>query len=102
MKVNNYVKLSVRASLSLHDDESLHAAPSAERAAHVVSWVFPFGATGDKAALKLAQDKRATLRTLFPELSGEAFQLSTFARSALRGVPVVGEPLRVLALVEAA
>jgi hypothetical protein len=35
-------------------------------------------------------------------MTAEAFQLSTFAPSTLRGVPVIGEPIRVVQLVEAA
>lgn len=84
MTVNNYVKLYVRA-------------PGFTNA----NWLFPFGGEG-KAALKAAQEQRKILRKELPSIPVEAFQLSTFAPSSLRGVPVVGEPIRELKIVEAA
>jgi hypothetical protein len=90
MKPNNYVKLYVRNALLIDADCVAKS-----------TWVFPFGGDG-KAALRAAQEQRANLRNLFPELSAEAFQLSTFAPSSLRGVPVVGEVIRALEIVEAA
>lgn len=92
MQINNYVKLYVRApGMTLHDGETVRGS----------TWLFPFGGSG-KAALKAAQEKRVTVRDLFPDIPAEAFQLSTFAPSGLRGVPVVGEPIRALSVVEAA
>ena len=90
MQANNYVKLFVRGVVLMDADCVAKS-----------TWVFAFGGDG-KAALRAAQAQRANLRTLFPELSAESFQLSTFAPSALRGVPVVGEPIRELKIVEAA
>jgi hypothetical protein len=80
--ITNYVKLYVRTLKP-------------------TTYLFTFGDKG-KAALKAAQAQRTKLRRENPTLSAEAFQLSTFAPSALRGVPVVGEPIRSLAIVEAA
>ncbi len=73
--INNYVKLFVRGAKS-------------------ETYLFPFGDKGAKA-LKAAQTKRG-------EFTGRTCQLSTFAPSLLRGVPVVGEPIRALEIVEAA
>ena len=82
MQPNNYVKLSLFT----------HAPFRAE------SFVFPFRGPGHEA-LAAAQALRAQLRAVSPE---SVFQVCTFKPSALRGVPVVGETLRGLALVEAA
>lgn len=92
MQVNNYVKLYVRGIGTIYGDGDELCRST---------WVFPFGDSG-KSALKAAQEKRADFRRLFPNLKAEAFQLSTFAPSKLRGVPVVGEPIRALEIVEAA
>jgi len=84
MQINNYVKLYVRSPglASRH-------------------WLFPFGDSGKKA-LAAAQKQRTALRKEFSGIAAEAFQLSTFAPSGLRGVPVVGEPIRALEVVDAA
>jgi hypothetical protein len=79
--ITNYVKLYLRAL-----KPSPTFSPSATRA----------------KPLSRPRRQRAKLRRENPTLSAEAFQLSTFAPSALRGVPVVGEPIRSLAIVEAA
>lgn len=99
MIATNYLKLTVRASKSLHDAEAVHTAPRDERErSFVTSWVFPFSTRAEaKLALAAAQGRRKALRAANPEIAAEAFQLSTYLPSSLRGVPVVGETVRSVA-----
>src|SRR6187402_2293496 len=107
MQPNNYLKLSVRAPVPLHDAESVRQAPSSDQwpllphgygynglgdvRLFVTSWVFPFNTDSRAsaiAALEAAQAKRKLLRTKHFSLVPEAFQLASFEPSGLRGVPV--------------
>lgn len=115
MKPNNYLKLCVRAAVPLHDAEAIRQAPSSDMwpllphgygfnglgdcRRFVTTWLFPFDDTNKADAMRaltLAQDKRKRLRTKNFTLGAEAFQLSSWAPSGIRGVPVVGEPVRAL------
>lgn len=101
MKATNYLKLSVRSAVSLHDFESVNIKPRLPRET-VATWVWPFKSRAEGlAALKAAQDKRAELREARPEMGADAFQLATWLPSGLRGVGLVGRP-RLAAFVEEA
>lgn len=90
----NYVKLTAYGPASMHDAEAASKAPSDHSVRCVVSWVFPFTSKGEgSAALLAAQVKRTALRAVYQDAD---YQLSTWAPSHLRGVPLVGEPLKSL------
>lgn len=120
MLINNYLKLSVRASCALHDAEAIPQAPSGEKhpllphsfdatragepRVFVTTWIFPFNQKSKQSmsrALAAAQEKRKRLRTKNYTLPQDACQLSCFAPGGPRGVPVVGEPIRTIHLVAA-
>lgn len=95
----NYVKLTAFGPAELHDSDAVSMAPNRNRKDCSVSWVFPFSSkTEGVSALGAAQRKRQDLADLFPSLSADAFQLSTFKPSPLRGVPVQGVSVRRLVL----
>lgn len=94
-KPANYLKLTAFGPPSLHDSEAISIAPNPLRKDCAVSWVFPFtGTVEGKLALVAAQRKRDELADAFPNMSADAFQLSTFKTSPLRGVPVQGVSVR--------
>jgi len=113
--ITNYLKLSIRASKPLHDAEAVQQLASGqdwslrshaeiqtedgEPRAFVTTWVFPFNeksARSRSEALADAQGKRKRMRTKHFELAEDSFQLASFLPTAIRGVPVVGEPIRKL------
>lgn len=92
-KSGNYLKLTAHGPTSLYDESAASRAPNRALSSCTVSWVWPCATPGEcKIALAAAQAKRKELRDAEPELSPEAFQLSTWRPSTLRGVPVVGVP----------
>lgn len=95
-KPSNYVKLVAIGPRSLFDSDAVSIAPDKRRPLCCVSWVFPFTSKVEGVqALGAAQRKRAELREAHPDLNEEdAFQLSTFKTSSLRGVPVQGVSVR--------
>ena len=118
MKPNNYLKLTVRTLQPLHDAEAIPQAPSSDmwpllphgykfngcgdERLFVTTWLFPFNdeVKADAVrALEAAQEKRKRLRTKHFTLPHEAIQLSSWAPSGLRGVPVVGELVRQIEVV---
>jgi hypothetical protein len=115
MKPTNYLKLTVRTGQPMHDSEAVRQAPSADHwpllphgygfnglgnvRLFVTTWLFPFDGSSradTMRALEAAQDKRKRLRTKHFTLPLEAFQLSSWKPSGIKGVPVVGEPVRTL------
>lgn len=93
-EATNYLKLSVRLSTH-HEVVDMPVTVAPERTAAdgclVVSWVFPFTSKAQAAAALLeAQGLRKTLREIYQDVDAEAFKLSTFKTSPLRGVPVLG------------
>lgn len=99
-KPANYVKLTAFGPADLHDSEAVSIAPNRARTDQcAVSWVYPFTSKVEGVlALTAAQAKRQELADAFPHLSADAFQLSTFKPSMLRGVPVQGRSVRRLVL----
>jgi hypothetical protein len=99
-KVTNYVKLSVRAERILDDATSIPR-PTYRlkdgRASYVTTWTFPCsdGAGSEVRAFAAALDKRRGLRQIYPDLPAVAFQLSGWERTAVRGMYVVGKPIRI-------
>lgn len=90
----NYLKLCVVAPLSLQDGEAVSLPPSQQNTkadSFVTTWTWTFSTKCEaEQALKLAQAKRGLLRSVY-NLNADAFQLSTFRTSTLRGVPVLGK-----------
>ena len=99
-KTANYVKLTAVGPAELHDSEAISVAPSRVRQdGCVVSWIWTFSnKTEAVLALTKAQRKRQELADALPQLSADAFQLSTFKSSTLRGVPVQGVSVRRMVL----
>src|SRR5690242_12003757 len=94
-KPANYVKLTAFGPADLHDSDAVSIAPNRARVDCSVSWIFTFtGKVEGTQALSAAQRKRDELAAAFPNLSADAFQLSTFKSSPLRGVPVQGVSVR--------
>ena len=94
-KPANYVKLVAFGPPELSDADAVSLSPHRHRKLCSVSWVYPFSSKVEGVqALGAAQRKRAELREAHPDLSPEAFQLSTFKPSQLRGVPVQGVSVR--------
>jgi hypothetical protein len=113
--ITNYLKLTVRAPQPLHDAEAIRQAPSSDQwpllphgyaynglgdaRPFVTTWLFPFDGESKASAfraLEAAQTKRKLLRTKHFTLGAEAFELSTWSPSCLRGVPVIGDAIRPL------
>jgi hypothetical protein len=100
-KPANYVKLTAFGPSELYDSDAVSLPPTRDRQQPcAVSWVYPFtGKVEGAVALAQAQAKRAELAAAFPDLPfDDAFQLSTFKSSPLRGVPVQGVSVRRLPL----
>lgn len=87
----DYVKLSVRSVRSLHDDEASSRRPRVIQGPFVTTWVFHFETKAQgAAALVRAQGKRTELQRNNPDVSKDAFRLSTFRTGSIRGVPGIG------------